>query len=371
MQVDIYNSWLIDQLRSYAYPHDFKQYYHDRVLSIVFQQATLNDLGKELEINFIDNHYSNFDYLNYKELHKNLKKYFNTVTFFTDNIIDQQLDPEYFIFRYDEGILQDEVRLMQQIYQADDIRVWHDNKKLFGLYISRPDVHRFAILIEFHRRGLLKYTDCRLGFDRADLMADEHWRASGIDLACKIMDMPHQELLLIIDSIGKNGRDYKNRTDEVSDTDTGKPTLILDHEKSVLNNNFVIDIMCHSTTTNNIFGMTEKMERLFALGQPFIFIGPANFYKNVKKFGIKTYSDFWDESWDSIPHEQLSEKIIQIASVCEYIANTYTAKEVFYKTMDIGNSNSTALTNDLTLYGSEDHRTKQIKIKLATTYDDE
>jgi hypothetical protein len=346
--VDIWNSWIINQIRSMAYPGETKHYYSDRIISEVFKKATLENLLHPLRINFVDNHHSNIDYLNYKELHSELKKYFSSVQFYSDNIIDHYIDPEYFEFLMDNGYINDEKKFIQSMPETIS---WDENKKMFGLYLSRPDVHRFCILVEFYKRGLLNYTDCRLGFDKNDLMADEHWRESCIDLACKIMNVSHEYIFEIVSSIGKNGRDYKNRGNEVSGE--VKETFHIDYtEKSWLNNNFVLEIVCMSTTTNNIFVLSEKLEKLLVLGQPFIVIGSPHMYGNMHKCDIKTFGEFWDESWDDIPHERLGEKISRIADSCEYIIKTYTPKDLYDKTKFICEHNKKVHLSNVKNYNS-------------------
>lgn len=34
--------------------------------------------------------------------------------------------------------------------------------------------------------------------------------------------------------------------------------------------------------------------------QPFIVLGPVDYLKRLKRYGFKTFSDFWDESYDDI-----------------------------------------------------------------------
>lgn len=359
---------MINQIRSFAYPSEVKQYYHDRVVSEVFKKASLEDFQKPLQINFVDNHHSNVDYLNYKELHQLLSGYFSSVKFCSDNIIDSVLDSTYFEFLMDNGYIQDEKKYLNSLPETIS---WHDDKKMFGLYLSRPDVHRFCILIEFYKRGLLECTECMLGFNKSDLMADEHWRDSGIDLACKIMGVSHEYLFNIIERLGKHGRDYKIRGDEVSSVDGVKSTFDIDYnKKSWLNNNFVIEVICQSSATDNTFMLSEKIEKLLILGQPFIIVGAKYTYKNLQNFNIKTYSEFWDESWDELPYTRLKEKIENIAMTCEFIAKTYTPEEIFNKTKLIGEHNNKTHTNTIKTYNTTQHHEMMMNIDYFVTNHD-
>jgi len=51
---------------------------------------------------------------------------------------------------------------------------------------------------------------------------------------------------------------------------------------------------------NDITFITEKTEKCFSAGQPFIIVSTPYFLKKLKKLGYKTFSDFWDESYDLI-----------------------------------------------------------------------
>ena len=369
VKVVIWNSWMMDQLRSIAYPGDFKKYYMDRVLAEVFKTASTDKLGGPVEIYFIDNHYSNFDYLNYKELHNQLRKYFSTVVFYSDNRIDSILDPEYFQFYIHDSYVSEDKTHLDKIYNNNIIQ-WHENKKLFGLYISRPDQHRLAILYEFYKRDLLKYTDCKIGFSRNDLMADEHWRTSAIDLTCKNMEISHFELLDVIDSIPKSDRHYVDKAEHNSIINGTRPVVKLDYEKSIINNNFVIEIVCMSSSTDNVCIMSEKLERVLALGQPFVVVGGAHTYHNLRCVSLKTFDEFWDESWDSITHDRLADKIRSIGETCEYIAKTYTPKEIFLKTKPIVMHNQIQHRESVSHYGTfEQYRRMTTAYKFKTTYD--
>jgi hypothetical protein len=61
---------------------------------------------------------------------------------------------------------------------------------------------------------------------------------------------------------------------------------------------FFIEIVCESYFTGKTFFPTEKIWRPMILKTPFMLQGPVNFLRNLKKLGFKTFSKFWDESYD-------------------------------------------------------------------------
>ena len=50
--------------------------------------------------------------------------------------------------------------------------------------------------------------------------------------------------------------------------------------------------------TNNCIFITEKTEKCFAAGQPFIIASTPGFLKKLKELGFKTFDKWWDESYD-------------------------------------------------------------------------
>ena len=53
------------------------------------------------------------------------------------------------------------------------------------------------------------------------------------------------------------------------------------------------------TTLNKIF-ITEKTEKVFTAGQPFILVGNPNSLSYLKSMGFQTFDRWWDESYDTI-----------------------------------------------------------------------
>jgi len=335
LQIKIQNSWEIDLVRHVQHPHDSKHYYDAIVLARVFSQAQPTHLQGPLEIHFIDNHFSNVDNLNYQQLHNTLSKFFNPVVFLSDNPYDQILAPSYFNYQEDpsgaEHLTNYELAFMKQCEPFE----WHRAMIMFGLYVLRPDVHRLGILVQFARENLFSMTDCRIGFDRAPLMADERWRSSGIDLCCKMMQISHLEVLDLIDRLPKSDRSFLNKGQDIQFGASHQ----MDLEKNNLNKNFLVEIICQSSVADNVLGHNEKISRCLMTGQPFILLANKHAYQNLRKFGFRTYDSIWNEDWDELEFEQLETKITKIGSVCKQLAQDYTVEELFLKTKEIRDHN--------------------------------
>jgi hypothetical protein len=166
-------------------------------------------------------------------------------------------------------------------------------------------------------------------------MADERWRASGIDLCCKMMQISHLEVLDLIDRLPKSNRSFLNKGQDIR----ADLTHQMDLEKNNLNKNFLIEIVCQSSVGNNVLISDEKIKRCIMTGQPFILLSNKHAYQNLRKGGFRTYDSIWNEDWDELDFDQLPTKITKIGSVCRQLAQNYTVEELFLKTKEIRDYN--------------------------------
>lgn len=75
--------------------------------------------------------------------------------------------------------------------------------------------------------------------------------------------------------------------------------------------NSCINIVTETSFENNELFISEKVIKPILMYQPFIIIGPANYLKHLReKYKFKTFSDFWDESYDEIYHSPDRIKVI-------------------------------------------------------------
>ena len=64
--------------------------------------------------------------------------------------------------------------------------------------------------------------------------------------------------------------------------------------------NSCIHLVTESSFIQNELFLTEKMLKPILNYQPFIIMGSFNYIKELKRIGFKTFSEFWDESYDEI-----------------------------------------------------------------------
>jgi hypothetical protein len=83
--------------------------------------------------------------------------------------------------------------------------------------------------------------------------------------------------------------------------------------------NSCIHLVTESSYVNNELFISEKILKPILNYQPFIVFGPCNYLKELKRLGFKTFSKFWDESYDTIfePRERyfkISEVVLKLNS---------------------------------------------------------
>jgi len=64
--------------------------------------------------------------------------------------------------------------------------------------------------------------------------------------------------------------------------------------------NSCINLVTETSYSSNELFISEKILKPILNYQPFIVFGPYNYLNELKKLGFKTFSDFWDESYDTI-----------------------------------------------------------------------
>ena len=78
--------------------------------------------------------------------------------------------------------------------------------------------------------------------------------------------------------------------------------------------------------------ITEKTDKCFSAGQPFILVSGPHYLKKLKELGFKTFDSWWDESYDSEVH--YAKRLEKIKEVINFIGNlSLTECEKLYEEM--------------------------------------
>lgn len=107
----------------------------------------------------------------------------------------------------------------------------------------------------------------------------------------------------------------------------------------------LISVVTETNFQNNDIFNTEKIFKPMVHRHPFILVGPYKALDYLKEMGYKTFSDFWDESYDDI--EDPVERLFKIIEVCKEIQtwDDDKRKQFFYKSMVVTNHNYDLLTS--------------------------
>ena len=111
--------------------------------------------------------------------------------------------------------------------------------------------------------------------------------------------------------------------------------------------------------------LTEKIFKPIVSRMPFLLVGPAHNLKYLRSYGFKTFSDFWDESYDDIedPIQRLSAVCNILKKICSYSLDEL---ESLLLTM------IPILEHNYNLFNSEafvDHCWDELKTNLANSFD--
>jgi hypothetical protein len=111
-----------------------------------------------------------------------------------------------------------------------------------------------------------------------------------------------------------------------SSSDTFKKELFLDS---------CINIVTETSFINNELFISEKILKPILSYQPFIVFGPYGYLKQLKKYGFKTFSEYWDEGYDDI--ECPYNRIEVLISLIKKLNNLSIEEmnELYQKTKDI------------------------------------
>lgn len=90
----------------------------------------------------------------------------------------------------------------------------------------------------------------------------------------------------------------------------------------------------HFYINDSIF-ITEKTEKSFSAGMSFVIVSTPYFLKKLKKLGFKTFSNWWDESYDEIYDS--NERLEKIKKLLLYISSWSLDKcnEIYIEMQDV------------------------------------
>jgi hypothetical protein len=197
--------------------------------------------------------------------------------------------------------------------------------KTFLKFNRRYREQRMLFLLEVHNRNILD--EFYISFAKSEPESNETF----VDYATRIRNVYSM-----------------NITDESIASLDKKLPLVLDTpdlsvfpvEKSLdETKRFYDDSLIHVIAETNFFGnimhLTEKTLKPIMYKQPFIVVGPKDSLKYIRNLGFKTFSDIWDESYDTIDNDM--DRMYRTIDLIENISKKSEQEkiEISHKVKDI------------------------------------
>lgn len=195
-------------------------------------------------------------------------------------------------------------QMTESVYDTEQVP-----QKLFLCWNRRYRNHRTALVLSLEKLGLVDRSFISMG--RVDP------ENSSFDFSHTITN--HLVSLLGID--GSHANSFMNKLPLVIDGETRINQMCQDFDAAA--RSFYTDSLVSIVTETNFedkeLTLTEKSFKPSKEKHPFIILGVPGALKAMRELGFKTFSDFWDESYDdTIDHIDRLRKIVE---VCEYIGN--------------------------------------------------
>jgi len=187
--------------------------------------------------------------------------------------------------------------------QVENIKIKKDIQKTFGIFVNRSQWDRLLLsghLYNNHREITMQTyrKDPAKPGDMIELGIDQlFWKLSSNNS----LDVPAiQRLCNFISSLPHDRGSNWSRTNQQS---------TVDNDIMSWYNNIFVDVVCEKMITGETFFPTEKTARPLATKTPFLIMASPNYLKNLRRLGFKSFSQFWDESYDYQQGVQRAESI--------------------------------------------------------------
>jgi hypothetical protein len=216
------------------------------------------------------------------------------ITIQTVNFEEQH--PEYIIEKKDQHWIKATSSAFKSI---EFVPSKQTNKNLFGCLYNVPSWDRLCLLAYIYRTNK----------HQSLLHCNGIWEPSRYNsyYLNTITNYCPEEFYYIADYLKTNP---KPALQDLSD----KPVTADDMIKVIeLYNDFFVDIVSETYTHGLTFFITEKTLRPMLALTPFIINGPQGYLSTLKSdYGIKTFNQWWDESYDNFQNYDRIKKIYQI-----------------------------------------------------------
>tara|TARA_B110000483_G_scaffold221334_1_gene277206 strand:- start:2129 stop:3157 length:1029 start_codon:yes stop_codon:yes gene_type:complete len=219
--------------------------------------------------------------------------------------VQTKLNVEHFpTFRYDRSNLEE----VTKKYVTTEY-ICGPREKDFLCFQRRYNDQRLAFYIEMHRSNML---------DKFYMSMDATQPESGQSFESNITHLANRRLELKITQeetvAAKHSLPLILDTTNFSSYPMEETQFSTEHYYQ----NSLVNIIQETYFYSPEIHLTEKTFKPIAFKQPFIMIGAKGSLRHLKDLGFKTFSDFWDESYDS---QEDSKRMITIFKLINEISN--------------------------------------------------
>lgn len=179
---------------------------------------------------------------------------------------------------------------------AEDSFTYDFNKieKIFLSYNKNIGPHRFYFMYSLLKNNLINDFLYSFVENNTDAYCVDRINNYLIDKSKKILDVNIIEKTN--NEVGKEILSDKIQVHEFNGEYYGQYLQIEDFEKTFMS------VVTESNVGTNTIYFSEKTIRVLLTKHPFILISSQNSLKKLKEFGFKTFSKWWDESYDECEH---------------------------------------------------------------------
>jgi hypothetical protein len=207
------------------------------------------------------------------------------------------------------------------------------SKYLFGCLYNTPNWNRLSILsyIKFKTKNP-SLLSCNISMKQGEY--------NTLDLNTVIAEAP-TELYNIVDYVKTGPRPL---TGYLKEKPLGVSKIM---EVTKFYSEFFIDIVAETYSDGLTFFVSEKTIRPILAMTPFIVFGPQGFLSNLKaRYGFKTFSRWWDESYDNYSAYDRIKKIYQVIDYLDALSINDREK-IYYEMQDVLDHNFKIIQNNV------------------------
>lgn len=214
----------------------------------------------------------------------------------------------------------------------------YSNSQPFSIQLSSEDyqkniepLHTYdteqvpeKLFLSWNRRFRRHRTNLALGLDKAGLVDRSYYAMRDYDPEVKLQRFDSTVNIYSDPLLGITNEDVENFIKKLPlklDDEESINEMCADHDFKIrpFYRNSLVSLVTETNFDQQQVTLTEKSYKPSREKHPFIIVGSAGSLKAMHEQGYKTFSEFWDESYDECLNGQ--ERMYRIIEVCKFIAS--------------------------------------------------